>query len=75
MNEKEVLEVIENYEQKFKLPTTDVLSSGCQKLVQVLSDQFPKLKQKMKIENLKFFFNKQIKRSDHLQGIDEFVHA
>jgi len=29
----------------------------------------------MKIENLKFFFNKQIKRSDHLQGIDEFVHA
>ena len=75
MNEKEVLEVIENYEQKFKLPTTDVLSSGCQKLVQALSDQFPKLKQKMKIENSKFFFNKQIKRSNHMQGIDEFVHA
>lgn len=68
MSENEVLEVIENYEQKFKLPTTDVLSSGCQKLVQALSDQFPKLKQKLKL-------NKQIKRGTLLEGIDEFVHA
>ncbi len=75
MGEEEVLEAIENYEQKFKLPTTDVLSSGCQKLVQALSDQFPKLKQKIKVENYKFFLNKQIKRGTRLEGIDEFLHA
>ncbi len=75
MDEEEVLEAIENYEQKFKLPTTDVLSSGCQKLVQALSDQFPKLKQKIKLENYKFFLNKQDKRNLRLEGIDEFLHA
>ncbi|MGK0178324.1 MAG: putative NAD-dependent epimerase/dehydratase family protein, partial [Nitrospinales bacterium] len=75
MNKKEVLEVIENYEHQLKLPTTDVLSNGCQKLVQALSDQFPKLEQKIKLENSKFFLNKQIKGGNRLEGIDEFVHA
>ena len=75
MNKKEVLEVIENYEQQLKLPTTDVLSNGCQKLVQALSDQFPKLKQIIKLENSKLFVNKQINRKNRLEGIDEFVHA
>jgi hypothetical protein len=75
MNKKEVLEVIENYEQQLKLPTTDVLSNGCQKLVQALSDQFPKLKQIIKLENSKLFVNKKINRKNRLEGIDEFVHA
>lgn len=75
MNKKEVLEVIENYEQQLNLPTTDVLSNGCQKLVQALSDQFPKLKQKIKLENFKFFLNKQVKKNNLPEEIDEFVHA
>ena len=48
----EVLEIIEKYEQQLQLPTTDILSHGCQKLVQALCDRFPKLKQKMKPETL-----------------------
>jgi hypothetical protein len=57
------------------LPTTDVLSNGCQKLVQALSDQFPNLKQIIKLENSKLYVNKQINRRNRLEGIDEFVHA
>ncbi len=46
--DKAMLPIIEAYEQQFHLPTTDVLSQGCQKLVQALSKQFPTLKQKIK---------------------------
>jgi len=45
---EEVLGIIASYEKKFKLPTTDVLSHGCQKLVQTLIDQFPELRQTIK---------------------------
>ena len=45
---KEILGIIANYEDKFQLATTDVLSHGCQKLVQALSNQFPKLRQTIK---------------------------
>jgi uncharacterized NAD-dependent epimerase/dehydratase family protein len=48
----EVLKVIADYEQRLKLPTTDVLSYGCQKLIHTLSNHFPKLKQKIKQENI-----------------------
>ncbi len=44
----EILEVIADYEEQFQLPTTDVLSHGCQKLVQALGNNFPQLKQKIK---------------------------
>lgn len=50
-NEK-VLQVIEDYEKQFQLPTTDVLSYGCQKLVQTLGKHFPKLNQKIMQNNL-----------------------
>ncbi|MEB3229736.1 MAG: DUF1611 domain-containing protein [Leptolyngbyaceae bacterium] len=43
----EVLTIIEEYEGYFRLPTTDVLNDGCQKLVQVLSDRFPNLNYKI----------------------------
>ncbi|MFP4298745.1 MAG: DUF1611 domain-containing protein [Spirulinaceae cyanobacterium] len=43
----EILKIIEDYEGRFHLPTTDVLKSGCQKLIQVLSDRFPNLNQKI----------------------------
>ena len=59
MNEKEVRETIEDYELQLQLPTTDVLSNGCQKLVQAVSDQFPTLKNKIKHENFKFFSDHQ----------------
>jgi uncharacterized NAD-dependent epimerase/dehydratase family protein len=47
MTEIEILEVIQDYELRLQLPTTDVLSHGCQKLVQALGEQFPKLQQKI----------------------------
>ncbi len=47
-----VLKIIEDYEKRFQLPTTDVLSQGCQKLVQTLSNHFPKLHQKIKRDYL-----------------------
>ncbi|MBT4258903.1 MAG: DUF1611 domain-containing protein [Nitrospina sp.] len=75
MNEQEILTITEEYELQLGLPTTDVLSKGCQKLVQALSDQFPKLGHKIKLENSKFFFNKRIKGNPRLEGIDEFVPA
>lgn len=48
----EILNIIDNYEHRFNLPTTDVLSHGCQKLVQALTKHFPKLDQKIKRDNL-----------------------
>lgn len=47
-----VLKIIEDYEKRFQLPTTDVLTQGCQKLVQTLSNHFPKLHQKIKRDHL-----------------------
>lgn len=49
---EDVLEIIVDYEEQFQLPTTDVLSHGCQKLVQALGDNFPQLKQKIKQASL-----------------------
>lgn len=46
--DREILQVIEDYEQRFQLPTTDVLRHGCQKLVEALGDRFPTLNQKIK---------------------------
>ncbi len=48
----EILSIIEDYERQLQLPTMDVLSHGCQKLVQALCKHFPKLDQKIKRENL-----------------------
>ena len=52
LTDKEISKIIANYESWFRLPTTDVLQYGCQKLIQALSDRFPKLGQKMKRERL-----------------------
>lgn len=43
----EVPAVVERYEKQFQLPTTDVLSNGCQKLVQALAERFPSLQKKI----------------------------
>lgn len=48
LTDVEVSGVIENYEQQFQLPTTEVLKHGCQKIIQALVDHFPKLNQKIK---------------------------
>jgi uncharacterized NAD-dependent epimerase/dehydratase family protein len=45
---KEVTDIMAIYEKKFQLATTDVLSHGCQKLVQALSHHFPELRQTIK---------------------------
>jgi len=46
LTELEVLEAINEYETTFRLPTTDVLTYGSQKLVQALVDRFPSLNKK-----------------------------
>jgi len=40
--------VVKDYEQRLKLPTLDVLTDGCQKLVQTLGVTFPELGRKLK---------------------------
>ena len=52
LEEEEILKIIVDYEEQFQLPTTDVLSHGCQKLVQALGNNFPQLKQKIKQASL-----------------------
>jgi uncharacterized NAD-dependent epimerase/dehydratase family protein len=52
MTAKNILKVVDEYEAYFKLPTTDVLTDGCQKLIQSLCKYFPKLGQKIKQEYL-----------------------
>ena len=49
---KEIPKIIADYEDRFCLPTTDVLNYGCQKLVQALGDRFPKLNQKLQSKRL-----------------------
>ena len=52
LSDEEILEFIEDYEKQFHFPTTDVLSHGCQKLVQSLNHHFPELRQKIKPKKL-----------------------
>ena len=40
MTELEIQKTMKSYEDRLVLPTTDVLTYGCQKLVEVLSDRF-----------------------------------
>ena len=49
---QEILKIVEDYENQFQLPTTDVLNHGCQKLVRALGSSFPKLNQKIKQKSL-----------------------
>jgi len=46
LTDEEILGVVADYEKRFQLPTTDVLSHGCRKLVQTLTKHFPKLNRK-----------------------------
>jgi uncharacterized NAD-dependent epimerase/dehydratase family protein len=52
LEEEEMRQIVAVYEKKFQLPTTDVLSHGCQKLVQSLGGHFPKLNHKIKLKSL-----------------------
>ena len=51
LTEDEVLRIIANYERRFQLPTTDVLSYGCKKLIETLLKQFPNLGRQAKQKN------------------------
>ena len=75
LNEQEIQQIIKDYELQLRLPTTDVLINGCQKIVQALSDQFPALKNKIKRENFKFFSDHQAKKFNPLEGINEIIHT
>ncbi|MGB8699526.1 MAG: DUF1611 domain-containing protein [Thermosynechococcaceae cyanobacterium] len=52
LTDDKILKIIEDYENRLQLPTTDVLTYGCEKFIQELCKYFPKLKQKIKRENL-----------------------
>ncbi len=52
LSEAEIAEFILDYEHRLQLPTTDVLSYGCQKLVHTLTEHFPILQQKLNQKSL-----------------------
>lgn len=49
MTDAEVDETVIEYENKYMLPTTDVLKHGCDKLIKILFKQFPNLSQKRRL--------------------------
>jgi uncharacterized NAD-dependent epimerase/dehydratase family protein len=51
ISDQEILRLVANYERRFQLPTTDVLTHGCGKLVETLCTHFPKLRQKIDRKN------------------------
>lgn len=46
LSESEVIEFTDEYESRFQLPTSDILTDGCEKIIQSLCSHFPLLKQK-----------------------------
>ena len=44
MTDREVAETVTEYESKFGLPTMDVLKHGCEKILNRLCEEFPKLR-------------------------------
>jgi uncharacterized NAD-dependent epimerase/dehydratase family protein len=48
LTEEAISKIIKDYEKRLRLPTTDVLNYGCQKLVKTLCKYFPKLNYKIK---------------------------
>ncbi|MGV7222243.1 MAG: DUF1611 domain-containing protein [Nitrospinales bacterium] len=75
MIDEEILKKIDEYEKLFELPTTDVLKHGCNKLVQSLCDQFPKLEQIIEREELIHSLASEIKRRHPSEGVNAIVHA
>ena len=54
MTVAEVQKTIKGYEDRLRLPTTDVLTYGCQKLVQALCDRFSSLKRRISKDSQKY---------------------
>lgn len=49
---EDILDITADYESRLSLPTTDVLSHGCQKLIDALGNRFPRLAQKIRRQQL-----------------------
>ena len=75
MDDEEIFKKIEEYEKLYDLPTTDILSHGCKKIVQALCDYFPKLEQIIKREELVHSLANEIKCRNPSEGVNAFVHA
>ena len=75
MSDEEILDTIANYEKKYQLATTDVLSHGCNKLVQALSNQFPELRQTIKQMKLEKPLHWLSEKRKSLERKNEIVHA
>jgi len=52
LSDVDIAAYISDYEHNLRLPTTDVLSYGCQKLVYTLTEHFPMLRQKLQRQGL-----------------------
>jgi uncharacterized NAD-dependent epimerase/dehydratase family protein len=75
LSEKQILCIIADYEKKYQLATTDVLSHGCQKLVQALSHQFPELKKQSSRRSLKNLCIGCVRNATSLERKNEIIHA
>jgi uncharacterized NAD-dependent epimerase/dehydratase family protein len=75
LSDKQILCIIADYEKKYQLATTDVLSHGCQKLVQALSHQFPELKKTIKQKKLEKPLHWLREKRDSLERKNEIMHA
>ncbi len=53
LTEQETQKIIKGYENRLRLPTTDVLTYGCSKLVRALGNRFPTLDQQNKQKSSK----------------------
>jgi uncharacterized NAD-dependent epimerase/dehydratase family protein len=52
LTDDEIPTIIADYETRFQLPTMDVLTEGCDKLIGALCDRFPTLKRKLQQANV-----------------------
>lgn len=75
MTKAEVIVTIAEYEEKFCLPTTNVLTHGCQKLIQALYRHFPKLNKNIKKSALPAVMDCKRNGKNPLKELNEILHA
>jgi uncharacterized NAD-dependent epimerase/dehydratase family protein len=75
LSDEEILDIMAAYEKKFQLPTTDVLSHGCQKLIQTLENHFPGLNKRINRKNLNYILGWQPGADNNQEGTNEIIYA
>lgn len=75
MSDIKISEFIEVYEEQFHLPTTDVLTYGCQKLVHALGCHFPELRQKINYTNIEKPLYLELGRRNYSEPTQKIMSA